>query len=507
MDLFKGFIEIFNGIDYEIIDNDKLFKIESKVTESIREFLSFSSLSTLKSYFNDFIKIYVGDISDEINLFVYLDDENELNKKISLLNYNDAIKVILDKSGYISSIFGNEHNILFFILDSSFEEVFTSNIDFEGNIKANKKNVFILTNKNYYFHNEFYLVTNIKRDNYKHEIENYLKNGTLLDIIHIINKRNELCMWVSGTQELSPDYLFINFDTPDFIFDLNIQKQIIKITADLIFPFLSNYTTSVNGKYLCTINGNKRIEFMILTDINSYNLDAYMNLYKMYKWIYENYSFDKINIFRNVLSILISAKRGEACPDNTYNIILSNAEWLKNSVEDNFQKFLAGNVNEYFKEKNNILQSIKENITNTNNQITEITKVLSSNLLSLIGIIIAGVVVYIAKGDVRVTKILGLLYIFLLDVNVIFSFPLAFIRVFQLKKEFNISKELYIRSYTTDKEISSASTSHKTNFIIFIIYVSLITVVIIGINERIFTFINDFQELKYFLRYWFKISI
>ena len=350
MDEFKSFIEIFNVIDCEIIDNNKLFKIESKVTESLKEFLSFSSLSMLKGYFNEFLKIYVGNIADEINLFLYLDDENELNKKVSLLDNNTTIKVILDKSGYISSIFGNKNNILFFILDSSLDEIFNSNIDFENSIKVDTKNVIILTNKDYYFHNEFYLVTNINRDNYKLEIQNFLKNSTLPDVTHIINKRNELCMWVGGTQVLSPDYLFINFETPDFIFDLLIKKQIIKNTTDLIFPFLSNFTTIVAGKYACTINGNKRIEFMISTDINNYDYDTYISLYEMYQWIYGNYSFDKINIFRNVLSILISAKRGEECPSDIYRIILNNADWLKNSIEDNFKKILTGNVNDYFKE-------------------------------------------------------------------------------------------------------------------------------------------------------------
>lgn len=496
MELFNRFIELFKFIDCDIIDNRSDLRIESKINESIIEFLSYDSVSTIKGYFGNCIKIYTKRAFDELNLIEYLDNEFEFNEIVSKITENHSIKVILDKEKYITSLFGKDYKITLLIFNSSFEEIFSNYRRLEENIETGTKNVFILLNKDYYFHNDFYLVTNINREDYELEIKNYVKGITCPNTKNIIDKRNELCNWVGGTLELTPNHIYIDFDQADFITDSNIKMQIFKNTIDLIFPFLSNYTVKGDNAYLCTINGNKRIEIVIASEINSYSLDAYVNLFRMYEWIYENYSFDKINIFRNVISILISAKRGEECPNDIYKIILSNADWLKNSVEDNFQKLLSGNVNDYFKEKNNIMQSIKQNITNTNNQVTELTKVLNTNLLSLIGIIIAGVVGYLAKGEVRLVKILGLLYIFQLDISALFQLPLAGIRVNQLNKDFNNSKNQYIKSYTLDKDIQTASSSHDTNSIIFIIYMVLISLVIIGINIGVILLINDYIQIS-----------
>jgi hypothetical protein len=259
-------------------------------------------------------------------------------------------------------------------------------------------------------------------------------------------------------------------------------------------PFLCNFTGITNNKYISIINGKKRIEIEYELNLNDYKQYDYEKLYKIYKWIYEAATFDKINICRNVISILVSAK----CQGSVYKTILDNSDWLLQSVQDNFKDVLGENIEEFFKEKNTLAENLKKNISGINDQITELTKLTITNITSLLGMVIAGTVGYIAKGDYTLIKMLSFLYLIFLYVNCIFNIPISIIRVLQYNNDFRLNKKLYSKHYPDDNYIEKTYSRNKLNNIVFIVYIILtliITVLITYIifNSDINTFVKRFQ--------------
>jgi hypothetical protein len=188
---------------------------------------------------------------------------------------------------------------------------------------------------------------------------------------------------------------------------------------------------------------------------------------------------------------LISAKWSKFCPSNIYNIILSNSAWLKTSVEDNFKKFLHGNVNDYFKEKNTIIKQIANEISVISNQIYELIKIINTNLISLIGIVIAGLVGYIAKGEITLVKILILIYVGQLDLNIILNIPLILIKFFQSNSDLKYKSNLYENTYIMDEQLKKSNNKAKFNIITFWIYLVIILLVVMTFNIIVYKVYTD----------------
>lgn len=479
---------------YEYNEENKFFTLKIKECNHIENIVNYERIACLKNDFPEHLQfIRYSSPGNIIDLFEFLDDEAEFNDEISISsNENMYYELILDKNKFISDKINDfEFKLNFFIKKESFinklEQEFES-IEKEL-FKKNEKNVFIIGDDSIYLKNEFYMITNLNRSNYKEEINTFL-NNSISNSSKDIEVRNELCNWVNGTNFLTPKELYINFSNESFRFDENIKLIIMKKTIDLILPFISNFTGYVGDRFFSIINGNKRIEVDYDISFKKYKIEDYNNLFSIYKWIYEESTFDKINICRNVISILVTAK----CQGSIYKTILENSDWLFYSIKDNFELFLKGNIDNYFKEKNKIIDKIRNDIKNINDQITDITKVLNNNMVSLIGVTIAGVVGYIAKGEVNLIKILGILYLFQIDINAIFSLPLARMRMRQIKRDFERSKNQYISNYTRDNDIENVESANKFNTTVFKFYFWAILLITIIIN---YIFIKGIKDIQY----------
>jgi uncharacterized Tic20 family protein len=497
MKFFYDFIDFLSNSGYEMFEDKKTFKVEFKYNHKIKDFLKYTSVREMKFYFCDCISLYsYKTINYEENIFDYLDEEEEFNQEINKIDETYNFKLIIDKSKFVEAKINIDANVIFFVKSTKFIDFFNMDISTleESLFNIDKKNIFIFGNSEEFFFNEFYMVTNLKRQDFLKEITGFLETINTIDIQAVIDKRNELCNWIDGSHSLTPEVIYIDATNPTFVISNELKIQLFKRCTDLIIPFLSNFTGNISNRYLSVVNGNKRIEIYYDLDIKDYNQEINENLYKLYKWIYEKSTFDKINICRNVISILITAK----CQGSEYKTILQNSDWLVKSVLDNFEGFLQRNIEAYFKEKNTITDKLAENIASINNQISELTKLIITNITSLLGTAIAAVVGYVAKGEVVFIRMLIFLYLCFLVTNSIFNLPISIIRAIQSRNDFEYNKKLYIKLYTDDDKINKLIKRNNFNLSIFIIYTVLSGVLIVAIifyliNTDINEFITKFK--------------
>ncbi|MBV4432683.1 hypothetical protein KM803_15360, partial [Clostridium tyrobutyricum] len=342
--------------------------------------------------------------------------------------------------------------------------------------QKDKKNIFILAKPNIFMKNDYIMVTSLNRSDIEKELCDFDKNN-IKNSKNIINKRNEVCNWIDGSHFLIPNYLYIDFNNNAFTASNKIKSILYKKNINLIIAFISNFTGTVDGKLKSIINGTKRIEVDYDCNIE-YNFSYYNNMFHLYEWIYDSSTFDKINISRNVISVLVTAK----CQGSVYKTILVNSDWLLKSVKDNFEVFLKNNITNYFKEKNELIEQLRKDILEINNQISELTKLSNSSVVSSIGLIVAGVISYSTKLNISLIKILCLIYIFYLDANSGFNLPSIIVRFNQSKHNFAHKKDLYINNYTEDSEIKLLDENNKISKMMFWIYIILTVALIFFLN-------------------------
>ncbi|GAA0061749.1 hypothetical protein [Clostridium sp. CTA-1] len=505
MEVFYEFINLLNELDFNYFEDKQIFKVEFKFNDKFNFFIKYNTLNQMKCIFGSSIRLYKGSsINNEKDLFLFLDSKEEFNDEIEDLEENINFKLIIDKTSFIKEKIGDLNcNIIFFIKCITFLNLI--NKDFREMEKLlfteNEKNVFILGDCDEFFFNEFYLVTNIERKNFKDEINEFIDKKCSLNTAEIIRKRNELCNWVDGTHFLSPELLYVNFDNNNFIYSYEFKQIIVKKSMDLIIPFIANFTGKVDGIFTSIINGKKRIEIEYKVNKKIYKLKSYKELYELYRWIYEQAIFDKINICRNVISILVSAKYNSKCPKCMYQIVLENIEWMVKSVKDNFNDYLKNNIDEYFKQKQTLIKDIKANINSINEVIESLTKLITSNFLSLIGTVVAGIIALLIKGDYSLATLLILIYRWYININFIYVIPNLLVKLFRINTDYTDMRNIYNNNYISDSFIEKNDKRRIWNNIIFGIYFLVTIVIIVAVNLVLKKFYADDQTVNSFIKF------
>lgn len=492
MESFYKLIELINSFGYKFEENKEIFSVKFDPNSQLMQEINYSSLSEMKKNFQGCLNIYISDTNnDEINILDYLKDENDF--EVGLNEFKDRIieyRLILNKDKFVEYKVGTYKrcNIIFFVYKSTLISYLEKDFCIleKDLFHEKEKNIFILFNEKIYIKNNFYMIIDFKKTLENDKLSDYCSED-ILDMNNIIDTRNELCNWINGSKYLTPKHIYIDFKDIEFIFDKELSQCICKITTNLIIAYISNFTGEISGRYRSIINGTKRIEIYYDLENIDYEIIYYDKLFLTYQWIYNNSTSDKINICRNVISILVTAK----CQGSVYRTILVNSDWLLQSINDNFDIFLRENIQSYFKEKNILIEQIKKDMEEVTNQISDLTKLSNTNIVSLLGTLIAAVVGYIAKGDVSLIKILGVLYIGYLNVNSLFSLPIVIIKGHQSKINFKIRQDIYIKSYNEDNELILLRKNNKTNLITFRIYISATIILIIILNCFIIKAIND----------------
>ncbi|MDK0874183.1 hypothetical protein P5F33_01760 [Clostridium perfringens] len=483
MDKLINFINSF--INYSDITQSKnKLILKFNYFNKIDEVITYENIKNLVETYPNTIKLFVKfNTVSEVDLVDYIDDEVEFNEElnvteknklkfqvnvnlIELINLNDNLK---DND---IEIYYNEKLLLekFNIDNNDYRE-------FEKIFFKNNKNIFLLLDSSTFFYNNNILITNIHREELLNEI-NAFKNMQINDESKSIDLRNSSCNWIGSTKKLTPNSIFIELDNSNFIVSEDIQKILLKINCNLVILFISNYSGIDEGIFKSLINGSKRVE--IIYDDVEYNINSYKNLNKIYNWIYKNPVLDKLNICRNVISALITAK----CQGSRLKTILENSDLLVKSLKDNYEVYSSENISKYFKEKNNLKKELQNEIKSINDQLDNLIKMLITNMTSLIGISIAGVVGYIAKGEFFSVKFLSVLYLIQLDINILLNFPIIVIRFIEANKSFELKANEYGNLYFSDETLVKYNKKKNFNSIILIIYivVSIIIVVVIHVT-------------------------
>ncbi|ELC8383011.1 TPA: hypothetical protein K8M95_001452 [Clostridium perfringens] len=483
MDRLINFINSF--IDYSDITQSKnKLILKFSYFNKIDEFITYENIKNLVEAYPNTIKLFLKfNSADEVDLVDCIEDEEEFNDELNSIEkemWNFQINInfiaLLNSNNNLKNnnieIYYNEKLFLekFYIKNNDYRE-------FEEKFFKNNKNIVLLLDSNTFFYNNNILITNIHREELINEI-NMFENIQINDESKSIDLRNSSCNWIGSTKKITPNSIFIDLDNNNFIVSEDIKKILLKINCNLVILFISNYSGIDENMFKSLINGSKRVE--IIYDDVVYTINAYKNLNTIYNWIYKNPVLDKLNICRNVISALITAK----CQGSRLKTILENSDLLVKSLKDNYEVYSSENISKYFKEKNNLKKELQNEIKSINDQLDNLIKMLITNMTSLIGISIAGVVGYIAKGEFFSVKFLSVLYLIQLDINILLNFPIIIIRFIESNKSFKLKANEYGNLYFSDETLVKYNKKKNFNSIILIIYivVSIIIVVVIHVT-------------------------
>ncbi|EOU2099642.1 hypothetical protein C0L75_16310, partial [Clostridium perfringens] len=270
------------------------------------------NIKNLVEAYPNTIKLFLKfNSADEVDLVDCIEDEEEFNDELNSIEkemWNFQINInfiaLLNSNNNLKNnnieIYYNEKLFLekFYIKNNDYRE-------FEEKFFKNNKNIVLLLDSNTFFYNNNILITNIHREELINEI-NMFENIQINDESKSIDLRNSSCNWIGSTKKITPNSIFIDLDNNNFIVSEDIKKILLKINCNLVILFISNYSGIDENMFKSLINGSKRVE--IIYDDVVYTINAYKNLNTIYNWIYKNPVLDKLNICRNVISALITAK-------------------------------------------------------------------------------------------------------------------------------------------------------------------------------------------------------
>lgn len=481
MDKLINFINSFIDCS-EVTQSKNRVILKFDYFNNIDRVITYENIKNLVETYPNTIKLFVKFSNvDEIDLVDYVDDQVEFNNELNVsdksklkfqinVNLTEAINLNDNLKSNDIEIYYNENLLLekFNVNDNDYRK-------FEEIFFKNNKNIFLLLDSNTFFYNNNILITNIHREELFNEI-NTFKNIQINDESKAIDLRNSSCNWIGSTQKLTPNSIFIELNNSTFIVPEDIRKFLLRINCNLVILFISNYSGMDEGIFKSLINGSKRVE--IIYDDVEYNINSYENLNKIYNWIYKNPVLDKLNICRNVISALITAK----CQGSRLKTILENSDLLVKSLKDNYEVYSSENISKYFKEKNNLKKELQNEIKSINDQLDNLIKMLITNMTSLIGISIAGVVGYIAKGEFFSVKFLSILYLIQLDINIILNFPIIIIRFIEANKSFKLKSKDYGNLYFSDETLDKYNKKKNFNSKILIIYIAVSIIIIVAIH-------------------------
>lgn len=481
MDKLLRFIKSFS-YDINIIQAKNTLILNFKYFNEIDELITYNKIKDLVETYPDTIKLFrIFNIIDEVDLVDCIDDEVDFNKELNHPKKSELnFKIHINLRQWINSIctINDENLVIYYDEKCLLKDLNVKDNDYKKIEKIflkKEKNIFFLIDSTTFCYNNNILITNIHRQKLEQEIDKF-KNLKINDEKKALDLRNSSCNWIGSTKRLTPNSIFIELDNSKFVISNNICRTLLQLNCNLVLLSICNYSGFDEGGFKSLINGNKRVE--ILYDNIEYNEDSYKNLNKIYNWIYENPLLDKLNICRNVISALISAK----CQGSRLKTILENSDLLVKSLKDNYETYSSGNVSKYFQEKNKLKKDLQNEIKSINDQLDNLIKMLITNMTSLIGISIAGVVGYIAKGEFFSVKFLSVLYLIQLDINVILNFPIILIRFIEAHMSFKSKSSEYGELYFSDSTLAKYNKKKKFDSIVLGIYMLLSTIIVVVIH-------------------------
>jgi hypothetical protein len=149
----------------------------------------------------------------------------------------------------------------------------------------------------------------------------------------------------------------------------------------------------------------------------------------LYDWTYENISYDKIGIIRNII----------ARYDNEFDKFLQRAKDIGESARSSYQFYLKTKIESYFETKRKIRELIDGFARETASEVARLTKELNENIYKTAGLIAAAVIAVLIRPENTLLILAiggGVLVLFLLSI-LMFHLP-------TMRTQFENRKKQYI---------------------------------------------------------------
>jgi hypothetical protein len=202
----------------------------------------------------------------------------------------------------------------------------------------------------------------------------------------IFEFRSRACNW-QFTSHLMPESLRTVAFTRDKVL-LAIQDQLKKFEALLaVFSLANRVFEEDPGQYKAYFEGQKTVDFLVQKkDIKKkYVKDAIA----LYDWAYENASYDKIGVMRNV--IVLYAEKSET--------LMMRAEKIGESAISSYQFYLKNKIESYFETKRKIRELIDGFARETADEVAKLTKEINENIYKTAGVIAGAVIAILIRPE------------------------------------------------------------------------------------------------------------
>jgi hypothetical protein len=240
------------------------------------------------------------------------------------------------------------------------------------------------------------------------------------------------------------------------------------------------------------INGTKKVR-IDFPQAHQYELIKVKNLYNIYKWIYaKNYS-DRFSMVRNATSMFLC----EDCKCSSYSLILDKANEIYETIVNNFDIYLKGNIKEYFQERHKVREMINNKSKDILKEVESIMELINKNILLSIGLAISAILSYIAKVNTNILRIFIAIYIVYLTVIGLYYFIYSLVKFKTIKNDYNEHIEAFKKILMPSDMPEYKKSSIRRSFITFRVFWVLslvITLSLIGISMFGYNNVNTFAE-------------
>jgi len=268
--------------------------------------------------------------------------------------------------------------------------------------------------------------------------------------------RNNNCSWLHGTNYLTPQYFYFK---PDQLATFEgLGKAFSLKILNLVVPFLASSTTTEESGYcIATILGYKAVKLNLGTCCNV-DQEQVLKAYELFNWIYrESNTTDKLGIFRNIVSLYLTK-------DTDLNIdsFLEHINDISYSTRSSFDVYLKENVKLYFEQRKKIEDFIQGKIKEITDQISAVVGLMSKNLITTIGAILAAILTQVNKPSSNLANIAILSYMVFVALSTAYYSSFTMISVCQSIASYDHNIK-YARKTLNDDDVTDLAGNFVRN--------------------------------------------
>lgn len=203
--------------------------------------------------------------------------------------------------------------------------------------------------------------------------------------------RNSICNWQATSSQLLPDiFEVVRDEAVDSAQCKMIHEELTLFQGLLaILSMASRVSEDETGCYHVEFRGYRLVMFEVDKAKVREKLSHVEDLFDLYRWAYEGWSGDKVEITRNIVSLSADSLDG----------FMQNASDIYKSARSSYQFYLKRNIDAYFETRRKIREAIEKFADDTAGETLRLTKETSENVFKTAGLVAAVVVAAIVKPE------------------------------------------------------------------------------------------------------------